>query len=218
MPMIRPRNRTVTSGRWARWHKIVVALGAVAVAVGAIWKTGEMIYDSLFPTTEKPEVRIGWMTVPDPKSLSCIIGNTGTFKLSDTVPVSLAQNECLSEIKTRTSEPAAQNPSDLQTLGKSYFLLLENQGVKVEKIELTSNIHTPVLASFREVAKGSAYAVCMGYEGRGGTPSRHDLPQTAVVTLNGKSFNIQIPTLGENTSISVPTATCKGFVWGYPPK
>lgn len=202
-------------GPWARFAKFAAALAVVAGALAA----GKTICDIVcgaIPAPAEPQLRVGWLTVNDPKSLECVIKPGNTFKLhKDGALISQAINDCYAQLKKVKDAPL----NEPQALGKSYFLYLENTGDPIETLTLYKGTQRSAAdkgPSFQSLEKGAPLAICVGYEGRSNLmQSRNDaFGDIEIVRAKSKRTFISIPSreVGSPRGVS----DCDQISWNYP--
>lgn len=199
-------------GPWARFAKFAAALGVVAGALAAC----KLIYDILIESIPEPQVRIGWLTVNDPKSLECVIKPGDTFKLhKDGALVSQATNDCYAQLQKVKDTPL----NEPQAIGKSYFLYLENTGDPIETLTLYKGTQRSAAdkgPSHQSLEKAAALAICVGYEGRSNRmQSRNDaFGEIEIVRAKSRRTFISIPSREAGAQRGV--SDCGQITWNYP--
>lgn len=202
---------------WSGLKKMIVGGGAIVAFVGAFVSNYQQIID-FFLTPDN--VKVGWLSVADPGTLKeCVIkNNSNVFPLSDGQQVQLASNTCLAELRTllpqNTTVP--KNTPQIQKINASYFLLIKNQGEQISQMLLKSNSGSQQQDMvFRNIDKGASIAICMGYDGNAGTPSKmSNIVEIKVKRHARMELNIDVPERGQGTPVGV--SDCGPIVWHYP--
>jgi hypothetical protein len=205
--------RVPKSGPWTRFARFAAALAVIAgVFAGA--NSIINVISGWKPAPIEPQLRIGWLTVDDPKSLECVIKPGDTFRLQkDGAIAGHVRSECYTKLKAIVERP----PQGLQPLGKSYFLYVENRGDPIETLTLYERAAlTGPKTSHRSVDKGAAIAICMGYEGRSGLmESRMEsFDEIEVVRSKGQRSVMAVPS--KDLGVRRGASDCGGVTWNYP--
>ncbi|MNJ31767.1 hypothetical protein D3C77_264140 [compost metagenome] len=199
--------------------KIVVGVGAGVAFVAALIANFQTISDFFTGTVLAPSnVKVGWLTVGDPATLkNCVFGeDSNVFKLADNQQVKLASTACLTDLRSRLAEDIPADIPSPQKIQASYFLLVENQGDQIERLRLKSATDLGGQDMvFRDLEKGASVAICMGYDGNAGNPSRMESVAKLVVQRNASlELDIDVPSKTEGTPVGV--SNCGNIVWNYP--
>ena len=200
------------------WKWVVGAAAGLAVITGVLINIKAIVgvVEAWWPKKPTASLRIGWLTVADPATLSkCIFAKGNTFRLQQNESAILVgESACKEELIRRTSS-TSETPQE-QSVGKSYFLLVENQGDQIETLNVLNRAaaSTPT-ASFRQIAKGGRIAVCMGFEGRSGSPSQMDKSdEIETVRATNRRATASVPAREKSTAMGV--SDCGPITWNYP--
>jgi hypothetical protein len=195
--------------------EMIVGGGAALGFVAALISNYQNIIDFVF----RPDnVKVGWLSVGDPATLQkCIFVNgSNIFKLSGGREVQLANTPCLTELRALLSDATQNAEIQEQKINSSYFLLVENQGQQIDQLRIKptdSNSDQDMI--FRDVNKGASIAICMGYDGNAGTPSKMNSVVEIEVKRNAtREFDVNVPKKTHGTPIAV--SDCGPIVWNYP--
>jgi len=201
------------------WRVLVAAAGVVALVAGVITQS-QQVFDAGIRWFGKPEdnVRVGWLTVDDPRTLDqCVLRNSSTFELvKGQGVVAIAPNECEKELRRMTADLATASERP-QIFTKSYFLLIENRGPDIESLSLFDNKAREIpLSKYSSVNNGTRIAICVGYDGRSGYPSRMDQVDVVEVKRNRDGrIEKNVPAIGSSSQIGASDCGI-GINWAYP--
>jgi hypothetical protein len=180
----------------------------VATNLKAIVEVGTKL-GNLFE--DKRDVSAGWLMVPTSDDAKrCVFSENARLELAKDHAVGLAVNSCFVELKTRV---LAAPP---ETIRASYFVLLRNGEVHLDAVDLRDPTGNTV-TSVTNLEPKSEVAVCVGYDGKGGTPSRS--PSVSTMALHkgtGAPKIVTLPTLPNQTSMR-GVSSCAPLYFGYPP-
>jgi hypothetical protein len=194
--------------------KWMAAIGALTASTAALITNAQTIltaFDKLWSVKTAINVNVGWLTISDPEDIACISKQTRRFELSKGRFVSLLDNDCLAELLQRAEARSAP-----QTIGRSFFLLLENRGPRIERVELIgAGQNGSMLSRVPAIDSGTNVAVCMGYEGRGGNSSREfRLNGLRLIPVEGspETLTVRDPKASQGYGIS----DCGRITYSYP--
>lgn len=193
---------------------LIAAIGTVAALIA----NGRAIYEfagSLFFPDAK--VRIGWITASDSSSLDrCLLAPSKPLKLSASEkPVSLASNPCLTDLRQISDQERLSAGSGLQTLGASYFLVVENESETIDELYVhMSNGSTS--GPHRSLSKGEPLAICIGFDRRSGHIPRTENPSEVKIVRGTKEAIRSVPLREAGVPRSV-NGCGEGISWNYPP-
>jgi hypothetical protein len=199
--------------------KVFASATAIIAGVAIVLLNLKTIKEILWPQVFPDKPTIGWLIVSSQGQLRCVVPDEMRFNLGDGRNVSVLKSLCAETLHDKGKIETVAREGE--TVQNARFLLIKNSSdAKIDRLKMLDRDGN-ALASSNSLDKDETLAICVSYEGKGGTIGVTHNPATISLNVYGDVVprTVAIPPVPKPAETrGVGAAGCHLVAYGYPPQ